>query len=116
MDKKPFYFTCPKCGYRRFVLPMRGNFRCAACNSQVRVRSEGAYLIESVLLAPASLILYGSVAAFLQSRGLDRDASQGCGIFAAFLITLPVYVALRPYLVGLESIEPADATQSKQDQ
>ncbi|MBX3588699.1 MAG: hypothetical protein KF796_18870 [Ramlibacter sp.] len=115
MDKKPFYLTCPKCGHHRFVLPIVKTYRCASCNSQVRVRSKGSYLIESVLLAPASLLLYWSVAAVLQSHGLDRDASQGWGIFAAFLITLPVYVALRPYLVGLECIEPADAAQSKQD-
>lgn len=113
MGKKPFYLICPKCGHHRFVLPVVKSYRCVSCRSQVRVRSQGSYLIESALLTPASLLLYWSIAAVLQSHGLDRDASQGWGIFAAFLIILPAYVALHPYLVGLECIKPTEGSDAE---
>ena len=118
MGKKPFYLTCPKCGHPRFVIPIVKSYQCKSCGVQVQVRNQGSYLIETVLLAPVSLLIYWSVAAALQSHGLDREASQGWGIFAAFLISLPIYAALRPYLVGLECADPKDTNiaESKEDQ
>ena len=110
MDKKPFYLTCPNCGHDRFVVPVVKAYRCNSCGAQVHVRSQGSYLIESVLLAPVSLLLYWSVAALLQSQGLDREGSQGWGIFAAFVISLPIYAALRPYVVGLDCVDPKEGS------
>jgi DNA-directed RNA polymerase subunit RPC12/RpoP len=117
VDKRPFYLTCPKCGHLRFVIPIVKTYQCTSCSTQVRVRSQGSYLVESALLAPVSLLLYWSVAGALQSYGLDRESSQGWGIFAAFLISLPMYAALRPYVVGLECVDPKDANiaTSKED-
>ena len=45
-------------------------------------------------------------------------AGEAIRVALDLLITLPAYAALRPYVVGLECIEPkeADAVQSKQDQ
>lgn len=118
MHKRPFYLTCPKCGHLRFVLPVVKTYRCASCGSQLRVRSQGSYLVESMLLAPVSLLLYWSAASILHSRGLDREAAQGWGILVAFVISLPCYAAIRPYLVGIECIdsEAKDENLAKRDQ
>ena len=109
VDKKPFYLTCPNCSHLRFVVPVVKAYQCKSCGAQVRVRSQGSYLIESLVLAPVSLLLYWSVASVLQSYGLDREGSQGWGIFAAFLVSLPIYAALRPYVVGLDCVDPKES-------
>ena len=105
MKKKPFFLICPNCDAKRFALPVVKRYRCSSCGSEIQVRSEGSYVIESVVLGPASLLLYWTVAAILVSHGLDRESSRGWGIFIAFLVTLPAYAALRPYVVGLECVE-----------
>lgn len=102
MEKKPYFLTCPSCGHQRFVFPVVKKYRCASCGVRLKVRTGGSYLVEIVLLGPISLVFYWCVAEILNSHGLDRDASQRWGIFAGFLISLPIFGALRPYIVGVE--------------
>ena len=105
MNKRPFYLTCPICEHLRFVMLVSKTYPCAACGAQLRVRDKGSYLIESVVLAPITLLLYWMAASILQSHGFERELAQGAGILAAFVISLPWYAAIRPYLVGVECVE-----------
>jgi hypothetical protein len=67
------------------------------------VNSRGAALVETVVLTPAYLIVYWCVAAVLNRYGVDRDVSQFVGLLASFFINLPVYCAMRPFLVQVEA-------------
>lgn len=101
MKKKPYFLACPQCGHHRFVFPVARKYRCASCATPLALKEEGNYLIELVVLGPLSLVFYWCVAEILTSHGFDRDVSQWLGISAGFLVGLPLYGALRPYIVSV---------------
>jgi DNA-directed RNA polymerase subunit RPC12/RpoP len=110
MNKQPYFLGCPACGHQRFILPIAKRYRCSLCGAALRVRTKGSAFIEWAVVSPLSLLIYWCAAAIFIRYGLDRDAGQRWGILVAFIVSLPIYGALRPFIVSVQVEESGPAS------
>lgn len=108
MASQPFFFTCPKCGAKRFVLPTPKRYHCRSCKAAIKVNSGGySAVIEGLLLTPTFLLATWGVAEILVSTGVGRDMAQLLGICVSGLVNLPLYCAMHPMFSSVEIDQPS---------